>query len=288
MKYSIITPTYNREDLIARAIQSILAQTHEDFELIIVDDASTDNTIQVVESFLYDKRIKLIKSEVNGGVNKARNIGLDAISDQSEAVTFLDSDDEFEPDALENMLAEMNLHKEINYFRFGVKYEDGKYANDLSHVGVIGGFDYYIKNLFTIGEWVCTFRRNIIDNGFKYSTEVKAFEIIPYITLARQEDVFFSDKVVRKYYTGHESISNQKFSKEKLANTIKGYEIILDTNSDIKNISPKIFSVLNHTLANLYMLEGKKGKGLKLTGKAFLANPFDLRLMRNLINFIIK
>ena len=117
MKYSIITPTYNRGDLIARAIQSVLAQTYEDFELVIVDDASTDDTIQVVESFLYDKRIKLIKCEVNGGVNKARNIGLNSISDQSEAVTFLDSDDEFEPNALENMLAEMNLHEDINYFR---------------------------------------------------------------------------------------------------------------------------------------------------------------------------
>lgn len=288
MKYSIITPTYNREDLIGRAIKSILAQTYEDFELIIVDDASTDNTIQVVESFLYDKRIKLIKCEVNGGVNTARNIGLSNISSQSQAITFLDSDDEFEPDALENMLAEMNMHKDVNYFRFGVKYEDGKLANNIRHVGVKAGFDYYIKNLFTIGEWVCTFRRNIVDNGFSYSTEVKAFEIIPYITLARQEEVFFSDKVVRKYYTGHESISNQKFSKEKLANTIKGYEIILNTNSDIKSTSPKVFSILNHTLANLYMMDGKKSKGLKLTIKAFLAYPFDLRLVRNLINFIIK
>lgn len=288
MKYSIITPTYNRGDLIARAIQSVLAQTYEDFELVIVDDASTDDTIQVVESFLYDKRIKLIKCEVNGGVNKARNIGLNSISDQSEAVTFLDSDDEFEPNALENMLTEMNLHEDINYFRFGVKYEDGKFANNLSHVGVKAGFDYYIKNLFTIGEWVCTFRRNIIDNGFKYSTEVKAFEIIPYIALARQEDMFFSSKVVRKYYTGHESISNQKFSKEKLANTIKGYEIILNSNRDIKNISPKIFGILNHTLANLYILDGRKREGLKLTIRAFLAYPADLRIVRNLINFIIK
>ena len=288
MKFSIITPTYNRADLIERAIKSMLVQTHSNFEMIIIDDSSNDDTTAVVSNFLHDSRIKLIRCEINGGVNIARNIGLECISEDSEAVTFLDSDDEFEIDALENMKIVMDPHPDINYFRFAVRHESGISASDLRHSNIKADFNYYIKNLFDIGEWVCTFRRNIIERGFAYSVDVKAFEIISYIDLSRKETVFFSKKFVRKYYTGHESISNEKLSNEKLSNTIKGYEIMLSENKDIKSISPKIFAILNYTLANLYILDNNKIKGLNLTLKSFIISPIDLRVFRNLFNIILK
>lgn len=67
LKFSIITPTYNREVLLQRTIQSILAQTFTNWELIIIDDGSTDNTEEAVKKFLTDKRIKYIKKKIRAG-----------------------------------------------------------------------------------------------------------------------------------------------------------------------------------------------------------------------------
>lgn len=89
---SVIIPTYNRAHLIERAIKSVLNQTYRDFELIIVDDGSTDNTAKVVKSF-NDGRIKYIKQQKNKGGSAVRNIGIKAAS--GKYIAFLDSDDEW-------------------------------------------------------------------------------------------------------------------------------------------------------------------------------------------------
>jgi len=98
---SIILPTYNRAELIGRAIKSILSQTYQDFEIIIVDDGSTDNTEEVVRSF-DDKRIKYIVNRINKGAAFARNVGIKAA--MGEYIAFQDSDDEWLPLKLEKQL----------------------------------------------------------------------------------------------------------------------------------------------------------------------------------------
>ena len=74
---SIIIPTYNCARLIVRAIESVLNQTYRDFELIIVDDSSTDNTEKIIKKFQeQDKRVKYIRHEKNRGGSAARNTGI--------------------------------------------------------------------------------------------------------------------------------------------------------------------------------------------------------------------
>lgn len=110
-KVSVIIPTYNREKQIGRAIRSVLSQTYENYELIIVDDGSTDHTREIVGQFA-DERILYICQETNRGACHARNIGIQA--SQSDYIAFLDSDDEWMPDKLrfqmENM---MNSSKNV-------------------------------------------------------------------------------------------------------------------------------------------------------------------------------
>ncbi len=72
---SIIIPTYNRADLIERAITSVVSQTYTNWELLIIDDGSTDNTKSIIEKYLSDKRIKYIYQE-NKGPGAARNNGI--------------------------------------------------------------------------------------------------------------------------------------------------------------------------------------------------------------------
>jgi glycosyltransferase involved in cell wall biosynthesis len=94
---SIVIPTYNRSRLLARAVKSVLNQTYRNFELIIVDDASTDNTEEVVNSF-NDERIKYIRHEENKGEAAARNTGIKAAG--CDYIASQDSDDEWLPEKL--------------------------------------------------------------------------------------------------------------------------------------------------------------------------------------------
>lgn len=109
-KVSVIIPTYNREHLISNSIQSVLAQTYKDFELIIVDDGSSDNTEEVVLSFK-DERIRFIKQPVNRGVSAARNTGIKAA--RGSYIAFLDSDDEWLPQKLELQLELLDSRHDI-------------------------------------------------------------------------------------------------------------------------------------------------------------------------------
>lgn len=104
-KVSIITPAYNAEALVGRTIQSVIDQTFEQWELIIVDDCSTDNTRGVVKSWCAgDSRIRLIALEENfGGPAGPRNVGV--ANAEADYVAFLDADDIWHPQKLEVQLA---------------------------------------------------------------------------------------------------------------------------------------------------------------------------------------
>lgn len=98
---TVIMPVYNVEEYISKSIESVLAQTYSDFELIVVNDGSTDASRDIIEGFmLSDDRIKLI-DKLNGGLSSARNAGLDAMS--GKYVTFIDSDDYIDSDYLQTL-----------------------------------------------------------------------------------------------------------------------------------------------------------------------------------------
>lgn len=100
-KVSVIIPSYNRAHLLSRALKSVLNQTFQDFELIVVDDASTDGTGQLTSTF-GDERIRYIRHDTNKGSNASRNTGLRHA--RGEYVAFLDSDDEWLPEKLEKQM----------------------------------------------------------------------------------------------------------------------------------------------------------------------------------------
>ena len=107
---SIIMPSYNTEKYISESIASVQKQTYADWELIIVDDCSTDNTDEIVKPFLSDKRIKYIKNETNSGAAVSRNRALREA--KGKWIAFLDSDDLWLPVKLEKQIAFM---KENDY-----------------------------------------------------------------------------------------------------------------------------------------------------------------------------
>ena len=120
MKVSVIIPTFNSEKFIKRAIYSVLIQSYEDFELIIVDDCSTDNTVKIIESF-NDDRIKIVKHEVNTGVGVARQTGLKYTT--GDFVLFVDSDDYLKDDFIEMcVLLQKQENADIIYTSFSISF----------------------------------------------------------------------------------------------------------------------------------------------------------------------
>ncbi|AXS82091.1 glycosyltransferase [Marinobacter sp. Arc7-DN-1] len=108
---SVITPTYNRARFLPNAVASVLAQTHADLELIIVDDGSEDNTRNVLKPFLADKRVRYFHQE-NQGQSHARNLALKQAT--GDFIAFLDSDDVWAPDKLEKQLAVFRANPEVD------------------------------------------------------------------------------------------------------------------------------------------------------------------------------
>ena len=122
---SIIMPSWNTGRFIAESIESVLAQTYTNWELLIVDDCSTDNTDEVVKPFLEDKRIKYFKNEKNSGAALSRNRAMREA--QGEWIAFLDSDDLWMPEKLEKQIAFMNEHGYVlSYHEYEKIAEDSK------------------------------------------------------------------------------------------------------------------------------------------------------------------
>ncbi len=124
---SVIMPSFDAERFIAESIDSVIAQTVEDWELIVVDDASTDATTAIVADYRRrDSRIRLIPQQTNRGVATARNLGLDQA--QGELVAFIDSDDVWYPEKTAKQVAAMDRsHADLSYTAYE-RRRDGRPA----------------------------------------------------------------------------------------------------------------------------------------------------------------
>ena len=102
IKVSIVVPIYNAEKFLTTTVDSIIAQTYKNIEIILVNDGSTDGSLALCQTFLEkDKRIKVVDKQ-NGGVSSARNCGIHTAS--GEFIMFVDSDDLIEKDACEKLV----------------------------------------------------------------------------------------------------------------------------------------------------------------------------------------
>ncbi len=123
IKFSIICATFNRAHIISRCIESVLSQTVNEWEMIIIDDGSTDNTSEIVSEYLIDTRIQYYKMDENRGVGVARNYGIS--KSNTSWILLLDSDNAFLSDALEKMRNKINAFPDVFIHKFCVKSFDG-------------------------------------------------------------------------------------------------------------------------------------------------------------------
>lgn len=168
-KISVIIPTYNRGNLIGKSLNSVLNQTYQNFEVIVVDDGSTDNTSKVIER-IHDDRIKYIKLNDNKGGSNARNIGIK--NAKGKYISFQDSDDLFYPNKLELQLQNIiNKNSNLDFCKIKVIYNSTYsyfYPNKKQEQSILSGkiFDELISEGNFISTQSMLVQRNFMRKFF--------------------------------------------------------------------------------------------------------------------------
>ena len=214
MRFSVIIPAYNAEKTINRAVSSVLTQTFEDFELIIVDDGSNDNTEAYINIF-QDKRIKYYRQK-NNGVSFARNKGIE--ESIAEYICFLDADDEWKKDHLEVLSEMIENYKDCGIYVTGheIRLLNGKTKNRFTEITkninegihqdgyeILNKYGYFIHT-----NSVCC-KREVFDKVGKFALGIKNgedddmwFRIFAYYPLA------ISKKITTIYDRENSSATN--------------------------------------------------------------------------------
>ena len=217
-KISIILPTYNSEKCIDKCISSILMQTYKNFELIIIDDASKDNTLnKIIEYKKIDNRIKLITNDKNMGVSYSRNIGLKEA--KGEYITFIDSDDTYFEYALETMI-ELIINKQTDAVKFsfnriiGTNILEQIYNKDLlEKIFYKDKIDFlkskFLKNEVQAYVWNMIIKAKIAKNVlFNENLGMMEDTIWFFDILGKIKNIYFSNAILYNYYYYKDSASN--------------------------------------------------------------------------------
>jgi glycosyltransferase involved in cell wall biosynthesis len=151
-KVSVLIPTYNYGHFLSEAIESVLAQTFADFELVIVDNHSTDNTNEVVKSYLHDKRVSYYMNEHNigmvGNYNKCLSYA------KADLIKFLNSDDKFHPSLLEKFLEVANNYPTVSLITANQElFGDQNRTFDLPYSGFHKG-SYILHQTLMTYNWI--------------------------------------------------------------------------------------------------------------------------------------
>lgn len=202
---SIITPVYNSEKYIADAINSVLSQTYGNWEMIIADDCSTDNTANIIKQFA-DPRLRYICLKENSGAAIARNIALENAN--GRFIAFLDSDDTWKPEKLEKQLKFM-LDNNIG-FSFTAYEILGEKKNKMIKVPQKLNYSQFMKNTI-IGTLTVMINRDIVGD-IRLVNIKKDHDSMTWAKILREGHLAFGLNESLAYYRKVEgSISNNKY-----------------------------------------------------------------------------
>jgi len=261
-RVSIITPTYNGEKFIERTIKSVLWQTFQDWEMIIVDDGSKDKTVEIVKKYVEkDKRIKLIELEENtGGPAIPRTIACKEA--KGEYIAFLDQDDLYYPEYLELKIKYLdeNPHIDILFSLAWTFDEDTKKIINVEHGGPVNMI--VRKKVIEIGEYFKPEQNGVSEIGLIYRYFLKEKDGFTKVKLFPQEPITL--------YSRHPSQGSYVENKDPLSFVKRITSLIEEYNENVLNkIEDKIFlnyiikikKIWYSRLGNFYCLANKINEG---------------------------
>ena len=270
---SIIIPTHNRASLLTGAIESVLAQTYADFDVIVVDDGSTDNTADVM-SRIRDDRLTYHRLTEHGGAANARNVGIEKT--HGSLLAFQDSDDAWAPDKLERQikaLASAANHAavcvcSIERNLFGrmdeVRWKKGEMTSEETTAQIAGGVGYATPALLI--------RREALDRVGGFDTR-----------LPRLQDYELTLRIARHYnfVMMDEVLLLRTLSADSLSTSSPGYaealERILDVHADIFSRFPAGKSLLLFNAGKYFALDGRARESLPYFRRSWRARRTNMR-----------
>lgn len=245
-KISIIVPVYNTEKYVGRCIESILNQTYTNFELILINDGSTDSSAKICEQYAQkDDRI-LFKSIENAGVSNARNIALKLVS--GEYITFVDSDDVIKKNYLQVMMnIVISSNSQIAFCNAYKCYDEDIDDFIISDDDTEEVFERFVidKKFDIIANEYCTympgtFMKKECISDLKFNTELFVGEDSLFIfeAMLKSKYIAYTDRALYGYYQRTDSATgNTPYNKKKFTE-VKAWEII---NKKAKKIGGKLY-----------------------------------------------
>lgn len=269
-KVSVIIPTYNRPAMLKRAIDSVLKQTFQDFEIVVIDDGVRERARDVVESF-HDDRIRYISHEQERGAPAARNTGIKKST--GNLVAFLDDDDEWLPEKIELQVGALEKNPEAVLAFCGLKAvnDAGKtlYTRLHGSEGLINPFFEILDKAFVLTSAIMA-RRSVLMNGFLFDESLtKNQEWDLTLRLSRTMPFYSINKLlVISHIHG-----NQMGGPQNVMGRIRGYHTFLQKYMADYKKQPASLSLRYAEMALLYKDNAQRFMGLIYFAKAFLAHP---------------
>lgn len=262
--FSIIIPLYNKAPYVGKTVESVLGQTLGDYELIIIDNGSTDDSSEVVASFT-DQRIRTVRLEENVGVSNARNKGVSLAT--APYITFLDADDWWEPTFLEEMAGLIERHPDAGIYGTGYYIvKNGK--KRVAPIGVNSDFTEGEINYCTVyAKTLCmpltsitvAIPRTVFEESGGFKPHLKLGEDFDlWIRIALKQKVVFLDKPLSNYnqdvdvtYRGTHHLRDPK---EHMLWNLGYLEPVEKTNPDYKQLIDNIrtYSLMPYLLTTQY------------------------------------
>ena len=301
--FSVIIPTYNRAKYVTTAIDSVLKQTYDDYQIIVVDDGSTDNTQQVLG--LYHKQIMCLYQQ-NSGVSAARNAGIKLA--KGHWIAFLDSDDEWFPEYLAYQIEQARRNNKVcihitNSVQISI---DGKSTNTFNDVGIVNKFgnsrnlvinrplSFIINNHITNIQ-ATIIRRHALMKAGLFDESLTIGEDLDIIARAAlQGPLGISDNVLVKICRREETIENltqQLFTQRiySLESFGKVYtNLLLSQNLSFRETRTlaRILSSNRRAVANLFLKKGEKNNARNIFKKAFYIYPSVRSLTKYFLSYL--
>lgn len=264
---SVIIPLYNKEQQIAKTLNSVFSQTFNDFEIIIVDDGSTDRSIEIVKNFT-DQRIRLLHQK-NAGVSVARNNGIRKA--EGEYIAFLDADDEWHPDYLSTQIKMSGQFPQCDVFACNYSFKDKSgnirktILNRIKFSSSIGILDNYFEvasyshpPLWTSAIMV---RRNIINSIGGFPLGVKSGEdLLTWAKLAIRHKIAFCKESLAYFIYDVETFNDDQKERNVSMKDEVGKELISLWNDTKSHSLKKYISLWYKMRTRIYLSKGLKAK----------------------------
>jgi len=278
MKFSIVTITYNRAHLIGETIESVLQQTYQDFEHIIIDDGSTDNTEEIIKNF-NDKRIKYFKYKKIGLRSYLRNEGIRKA--KGELITILDSDDIWYKNKLREIHTIFSRRNDVNFIIHNIAYFQQREFVEKAYY-------YYKKDFFNnifsevlnnkIKPFsIYTFRKSILNTFGLLDENLLDGQHDFYLRISLKNDIYYLNKTLT-YIRKHDQNLSLTFDIVHLHDMIKTLDKLKAGNNIDKTLYIKQHTLFNYKIAVYYIKNKKKHKGLEYLNKVIRQTPFLSKL----------